>query len=69
VVGNVDIEVQKGVASNQVKTGSIAAGSNQGRVKRFFQVTGRGRALSQGTPNGSQKNRNKVHLGRRSRKG
>jgi len=69
VVGNVDIEVQKGVASNQVKTGSIADGSNQEGVEGLFQVTGRGRALGQGTTNGSKEKRNKVHLGSGSRKG
>lgn len=49
VVGDVDIQKEKGIARHQVKTGSIAAGSNKCGIEGFFQITRFGRALSQCT--------------------
>jgi hypothetical protein len=68
MVRDVDVKEEEGVASHQVKTGSIAASSNQERVECLFQVAGRGGALSKCTTEGSQKKGNKVHLGCWSRK-
>jgi hypothetical protein len=54
MVGHVDVKKEKGIASHQVKTGSIAAGGNKEGVESFFQIPRFSRALGKCTTNKSK---------------